>query len=1323
MNKSVKWAVWLCCFFCPLVNAVEFSFEPVLDERQQAKPLVHQLAMDEDGFIWAVDSMTLMRFDGYRFDDVVSNLVGNDVLIDDKKRIWATGIYSLVMFDSQTSELHTFKNLLPKGQALSHHLIRDLVQLPNGPVVAVGDQGLSVFDERSAKFKTFNLASEQQPHEKSLIGTAILPLSSKRMLIGTNVGLYQVPFDALEQSEVDSIDLGEAILPHVDVRALTEVQPERVIVSGFDGFYDVNVNAGVVRHFQHSDTEPQSLSDNAVNKAVAVSDSEVWLATGLGLDSYDLSSGQVKRLLDEPALEQAIGSKSISDLYRLNDQILVAATSGIYRFRLQQHNAQPLKPRLKQLSELSKLKNAWSLKYSGDGKQYVGTYGLGLFEIDSNGKHTRYTYAEQGRNRLSGNNVSVIEVDRQGRLWVGTSKGLNWREQGQQGFSSFLPSALSGVAGIDVIRDIYQDDEDNLWFLSTRGVIEVDAKLNLKRTFTKESEPPLRVDKWATSVKVINNRLLIGSDIGFSVIDLSSNREMRFIPTNGVARFFEDSQGQLWVLSFDTLYLFNRQNLSLEAMPNDGFFTQTQKAKGVGFYNIAEDRFGQFWLAWSGGVKVFDPLSRSFIRTVISEGNFAELNLLFGRDSMRLRPDGQIAFAEVNGVFAFEPVEVSGSSVPKLLISTLKSDANAENGAPSKLVAIDGTKQATAHFDYPLRRLSFEFSVPFAKRPDTTQYQYRLLGLESEWHNNQSDRRVDFTGLSDGDYQLQVQALADGKQSAVLSYDFTIAKPLWKRWWALLGYGLSMALALWMVVKLRSRALQTQVNQLEARVKARTAELEKTNHQVLALMADKEQLVENVFHQSRTPIQLMLADINGIKSGSLPLNEYIDRQYRNIDRLVHLTELVTSGEGLSAPKTRVMQVCELLNDIAQRYVALAKKQRFEFSYAIDDEVWLNTNENLLEDILDNLLSNSFKYTECGAVNLKITIAGDSVLICCKDSGIGIADEVLKHIAKRRVRGDNVGNIQGQGLGMAIVDSAVQQLGGSWEVNSRLGQGTEVIVQFALADIKSRGESLAEQAKLPDLPQHLAESERAKLLLVEDNPELAEFYRQILSQYYQVSVINDAKAGFAAAQSESPALIICDVMLGEHNGFDFLKAVRSDAKTQHLPVIMLTAKADHDSKLKGYQLGANDYIVKPVMANELVIRVNNQLTLLNNSKKRPKDTQQFGRQRELQMEDKLISAYLSFIEMHYSDADLTTEQISNALYVTRRQMERKVKQHLDMTPNQYLMNYRLNQALSMLEQGQKVKEVYGPCGFSSHAYFSKRFKEKYGCSPSEYLATN
>lgn len=244
----------------------------------------------------------------------------------------------------------------------------------------------------------------------------------------------------------------------------------------------------------------------------------------------------------------------------------------------------------------------------------------------------------------------------------------------------------------------------------------------------------------------------------------------------------------------------------------------------------------------------------------------------------------------------------------------------------------------------------------------------------------------------------------------------------------------------------------------------------------------------------------------------------------------------------------------------------------------------------------------------------------------------------------------------------------------------------------------------------------------RILLVENNHALAQFYTDILSRQHQVTVFHEVADGVKWATENSLDLVVTNPGMTDQSGHHLAKMLRTNDITQHLPIVVLATANDEYSRVNAYQAGASDFIVIPVQPQELLLRVNGQLAhakamdqRLTALKEEPQPIQ------DALGEDKLVNSYIQFVRHNFADPGLKTEVIAQRLFVTKKQLERKVKQVMSLSPNQYLVNYRLEYSKSMLQQGLKIQEIYERCGFSSHAYFSKKFKEKYQCSPSQWLA--
>ncbi len=665
---------------------------------------------------------------------------------------------------------------------------------------------------------------------------------------------------------------------------------------------------------------------------------------------------------------------------------------------------------------------------------------------------------------------------------------------------------------------------------------------------------------------------------------------------------------------------------------------------------------------------------------------------------------------------------------PKTIISQLKINNELQNLSKSDLVGYDNDGNQFISLSYDQNFLEFGFRNTSFVQPEKNQYSYRLVGAFDKWvKNNQIDRKAVFVNLPPGDYTFEVRSSNNDEvwSRQATKVKILISPPWWRSNLAFVLY-LIIICALFYVRELRKKQ---QTLKLELRVNQRTAELQVSKEYAERLMEEKSQLTENIYHQTRTPIQMLLANMSELKSEKVSISDYVERQSQSIRQLIRLTDSVMLSESNATPSFSSQNIDGVLVQLVERYALLALNRKFKLEWNIAPDLILWIDIRMFEDIVDNLLSNSFKYTKQGSVKLSAYKEGDEVIILCEDTGIGIANSEIDKVIQRNVRGGNARGTEGAGIGLSIVDIFVDKLSGKMQITSELDVGTKAKIAFqAFKNMKrelceDRFESFQDNTTDTCIKAESVDNEKPQILLVEDNKKLASYYKNILSAEYNVSVTFSAELAIEIAVREIPDIIITDVMMGGLNGYDLVKMLRRNDITNHIPILMLTAKADFKSKLRGYEVGANDYIVKPVKENELVIRVQNQLDLIRSIQQKYNTNHAKIKKVGVSVNDRVLDAYVTYIRENYAEVGVRTADIGEKLFVTKKQLERKIKQCLGVTPNQYLINYRLKNSKQMLSEGHKVKDVYERCGFSSHAYFSKKFKEKYTCSPSEFANKN
>jgi DNA-binding response OmpR family regulator len=417
----------------------------------------------------------------------------------------------------------------------------------------------------------------------------------------------------------------------------------------------------------------------------------------------------------------------------------------------------------------------------------------------------------------------------------------------------------------------------------------------------------------------------------------------------------------------------------------------------------------------------------------------------------------------------------------------------------------------------------------------------------------------------------------------------------------------------------------------------------------------------------------------------------------------------------------------------------------------------------VRQIVANLLSNALKFTpEKG--NIYITVNENSLLnepgkstliIKVKDTGIGIPDSQLEHIFERFYQLDNshTRKTEGTGIGLALTKELVKLMEGEITVKSPptgANRGTEFTVTLPLINIPASEniiypdikDAVSKQIKTASFNSvHMDEEKQAKekplILLVEDNADVVAYTASCLPDY-RLAVGQDGREGFEIASEIIPDLVITDVMMPFVDGFELCRKLRSDEHTSHIPIIMLTAKADIESKMEGLEQGADVYLEKPFNREELLIRIKKLLELRKNLQQfymkkaglnnHTAATENISTVEEMisenKIEDEFVKRVREAIETHLADTGFTVEQLCKMVFMSHSQLHRKLDALTGCSPNKFIRIIRLNKAKEMLKlPTNSIASVALNCGYNDSGYFARVFKQEYGVTPQEWRSSN
>ena len=518
----------------------------------------------------------------------------------------------------------------------------------------------------------------------------------------------------------------------------------------------------------------------------------------------------------------------------------------------------------------------------------------------------------------------------------------------------------------------------------------------------------------------------------------------------------------------------------------------------------------------------------------------------------------------------------------------------------------------------------------------------------------------------------------------------------------------------------------------------------------------KDKFIANISHEFRTPLTIIngILDRYLVKAQSDEEGKELKTAKRNGLRLVRMVEQLLELSRLSDNPQLTMatyRLKTLMSMPADSFSRLATQNKLTLTCDIPDTIWLDCDAQAFDKIIFNLIANAIKYTPAGgSIQVIAHSNSDNFTLDIIDTGIGIAPDSQSKIFERFQRADDEKNqgVFGVGIGLSLVNELVKAH--NWQINvvSEYNKGSKfsLIIPSAAALTEEKSTptciSQIEVASLLTEPHNPIKDTRNHsqkvVLVIEDNLDMQSHIKQVIEQSHHTLLAGSGELGLTLAQEYIPDIIVCDIMLTGIDGFAVLKQLKSHELTAHIPVILLTARSDLDSRLHGLNLQADEYLSKPFNHQELLTRIGNlirnreklQKHYLNNLQKdlqiNRKNTS-FDNVAELThvssdevtLDNKFLEKLEAITAQVYTDTDLDIVQLAAKMAMSERQLQRKIKALIGITPNNFIKEFRLKKAKILLQNGSQIGRIALDVGFSSQTYFGRCFKEMFACTPKQY----
>ncbi|MDW7690245.1 two-component regulator propeller domain-containing protein [Flammeovirgaceae bacterium SG7u.111] len=1348
-----------------LADEPQYSFLRINTSHGLVNNQVTSVFKDSRGFVWIGTSSGLSRFDGsgfknFRYDrNDSSTIIENDISdIEEVESgdilIRTTGRYTL--YDIK-------KEVFLKQEAFLEKY-------------GIGDTVEDIYVDKNKK-SWFKLASQSHyitPNGENGFSNPFRANSEVQSAVSSfyhdGINYYYLYGDGtIESFDGQNYQLiyrdrhlnGKLGVENLNYEIFVDNSSDIWVYAGVDGCYYFQAASKQWHHFT-TNSEDIKLSSNLISKIIQDKEGVIWLGTDHGgIDLYNKSSHSLTKLYHEPEDPKSLSQNSITDLFLDDFGIVWIGTyksgfcyyhESIYKFPLYNH--------LSSDNTSLPFEDVNCFAEDKEGNLWIGTNGGGLLYFDrEKGTYKVYKNDPDNANSLSNNVIVNIYLDAEGLLWIGTyTGGLNTfdgKNFKRYSFSKEIKNSLPN----DNIWTINQDNQGRMWIGTLgSGIVLYDKASDSFMLPPNKAKRQLPSSVVTAIHKMRNGNMFIATSVGVIFYDMNrqqyinhpfyDNKEPLRISNNLVNDVFEDSRGLLWIATRSGLNLID---------PNTDQVTMFEEVNGLStdiINCIEEDDEKAIWISKSSGLSQINVVEKQIEGGYeFSFRHYSEADGLQGKEfnvnAKYKTSKGELIFGGANGFNLFQPENIIYNSVlPKVEFTDFQLFNSSVKVGEKVLYKTILDKSIVLTGRIELKQSMNVFSIEFAALnffiPNKGKYKYILEGFDQQWVMLGGDvRKVTYTNLNAGEYTFKVKASNnDGLWNENYSQlQLVILPPFYQTSFAYATYILIIVgfLLYYRHMMIKRTKLKFHYEQ-ERLMTKRHLEMDEM----------KLRFLTNVSHEFRTPLTLILAPLDKLmklKNGEQE-HHLLETINRNAHQLLGLVNQLLDFRKLDLQglqyKPSYGDLISFLRDVCENFEDSFQKKEvlLEFESSLGSLNFEFDHEKL-QKIMMNLISNALKFTPAKGsvlVSVEKTLSNsEEEFVCIKveDTGVGILDEEKEKIFERFYQSErnNAMGISGSGIGLNLVREMVQLHQGTIEVKSEINKGATFVVSLPLsavegvrreveAEVKAQEVVLEEEGvREPSESTTQIAQNNQSILLVEDNSDFRSFMRESLADHYKIFEAPDGKEGLKIAYSKLPDVIISDVMMPQVGGLELCSKLKGDLRTSHIPIILLTARTADEDKIKGLEIGADDYITKPFNLDLLLLRVQKLMEKQKSSQER------FQKKMEVNpseieissIDEKLIKKALALVEKNIADPKFSVGNLSHELGMSRVHLYKKLLAITGKTPIEFIRIIRLKRGAVLLEKSQMtISEVAYKVGFNTPRYFSKYFEEEFGVLPSEYL---
>lgn len=1346
LPKAAALAMAVCLLWQPDAAAAPVPLSFLDIEQGLSNNTVRCVFQDHNGFMWLGTFDGLSRYDGYDckvYRNALHNthsLVHNIVLAvteDSLHNIWVgtrQGVSRLAPLWDEFSTVYLRGNARQPLNAV----VKDVRADKNNNVfLATEGMGLLLCAKGA-------LAAEQVPLLDGGRQQNDYTVKAVRVDAAGNVWALVYKHGLARYNYTNNrLELVNASLPDA---AWLETQGSNLVIASGASLYGYNPATpvpSVMLNYAQAWPDAGSMGTFAIDE-----EGRYWIATVTGnLLSWKPGS-QPAMVLDRNEASQPVSTLGFHALFidRQNRKWIGTATSGAavidpLKGRFQTLTHQPGNPH----SLADKVVSA--LYEVADGTVYIGTDGGGVSIWNrQNNTFTTLQSRAGDAHALSDNAITAITADNAQHIWINTFRhGVNRYTPATHTIDHY--SIINPVTHLEdrVAYGLLEDRDHRLWVSTLRqnGVFGALYRLNAAANRFELFDAALS-DLF--TLYEDGNGVLWGGNLHQLVkIDRVTKKHTYYNIGYAVRSIYEDSRGNLWIgTEGGGLQLFDRMRQQVTAR-----YATAEGLNNDVVLTILEDRNGHLWLSTFNGLARFDIARRTCRNYYQADG--LQSNQFHYNSALALR-NGQLAFGGIKGLNLFYPEEIRGNhTMPPLQLTGLVMNNTPAWADTSYVKAVTDGKITAITLPYNKAVLAFTFTALEYTVPGKITYAYYMEGWDRNWNNAGNARTAAYTHLDEGTYTFRVKSTnGEGEWNAQqIAVRIIVLPPWYRSWWAYTLYGACVIAAIYLFIGYKTRQsrlhYEVKVAQLQTKEAQLNAQKEKEVHE------KRLAFFTNLSHEFRTPLTLIIDPVKEMLAGAgePEQKEGLHMVYRNARRLLSLVDqlLLFRKAETEADKLRVtvLNATELCREVFFSFMQQARIKKLDYRFDCADEaIALYGDKEKLEIIVYNLLSNAIKFTPAGGrVLLQLEETDTEVTIRVTDSGVGIPAGTGDKLFQRfyQVTNNATAGKTGFGIGLFLVKHFTTLHHGQVTYQSQENEGTAFSLTLLKGTAHFSGHEInhhipaatpvaeipvpEEAVATPDKGKELAAlvTEKPTLLIVDDDDDLRSYVTNVFNNEFTVLQAVNGREGFTLAQQYLPDLIISDIAMEQLGGMELCKQVKESASLSHIPVILLTASTASETRLRGIEAGADDYITKPFEKELLKARV---VSLL---KKRNSLQQYFYNEITLQQSDGKVSVeYREFldkciriVEEHLDDETFSIKTLTTGMGMSRSSLYRKVNSVSGQSIIGFIRFIRLRKAAElMISTENNVTEIASVTGFNDIKYFRTHFSQLFGMNPSEYI---